>query len=61
MHTKTKGLSQYEGYYGDPKNLLTCHAKTEIFIILCLLNAWGQSEEEKNEELLEAHRRNACG
>ena len=47
MHTEMKGLSQYERYSGDPKDILTFHAKTEINIILCLLNARGQSEEEK--------------
>ena len=28
------------------KNILTFQEKTEIIKILCLLNAWGQSEEE---------------
>ena len=36
---QTKGLSQYERYSGDPKDILTFHAKTEINIIMCLLSA----------------------
>ena len=36
---KTKDLSQYEGHSGDPKGILTLHAKTEINIIMFLLNA----------------------
>ena len=55
MHIKTKGLSQYERYFGEPQDILTFHAKTEIITILCLLNAGGQSEKEKKKELQEAH------
>ena len=46
MHTTTKGLSRFERYFGDPKDILTFHEKTEIIIILCLLNAFGKSEEK---------------
>ena len=36
---KTEDLSQYERYSGDPKDILTLHAKTEINIIMLLINA----------------------
>jgi hypothetical protein len=35
---KTKDLSQYERYYGDPKDIFTFHEKTETIIIMCLIN-----------------------
>ena len=55
MYTITKGLSRYERYSGDQKDILSFHAKTKIIKILCLVIARGQSEEENNQELLEAH------
>ena len=39
LEVKLKHMLEAQRYSGEPKNILTFHVKTEIIIILCLLNA----------------------